>query len=421
MSGLGGMHFKLSMVPLRLRLPLLPPRQHLLLTALAASLGIAALFSGYSLFVLERRSGIKDGNSRVMPCAVSWRPRRTHLPALGALCRIRRNYAFFGQESMARICKARVVVVGCGGVGSWAAVMLVCFGVSHIRDTLVARTLRDVARWVEVDARVDIWRKDEGGGTLLEGADFVIDAIDNIQTKVDLLHYCHAHKIPVFSSMGAGAKTDPMRIQIADISDTVYDPLARAVRRRLRLLGVSSGIPVVYLAGDVKLLPLPEDEFAKGKVEELGVMDDWRVCVLPVLGPLPALFGLNASVKNRRKVYERMLRDLQAREPEGRRAGGEPGMVTRSPIDEDDIAVVIPPQSVPVRPTLVRWNLSEGLTLENVVVMEQKEARSTRRGVYGYVEDTKMQSCLDLWGAETDALVQKRREEARRVTEWVDW
>lgn len=87
--------------------------------------------------------------------------------------------------------------------------------------------------------------------------------------------------------MGAGAKSDPTRIQISDISYTIYDPLARSVRRRLRMQGVSSGIPVVYsteVPGDVKLLPLPEEEFQKGDVKELGVFDDFRVRILPVLG-----------------------------------------------------------------------------------------------------------------------------------------
>lgn len=179
------------------------------------------------------------------------------------------------------------------------------------------------------------------------------DAIDNITTKVDLLKYCHAHSIRVFSSMGAGAKNDPTRIQIADISNTIYDPLARSVRRRLRVptpspnpatssskeeewrnAKITSGIPVVYsteVPGEVKLLPLPEEEFAKGEVKELGVFDDFRVRVLPVLGPLPAIFGLHIAtyilcelaekpianplpIKNRRKLYERMGRELLHRE-----------------------------------------------------------------------------------------------------------
>lgn len=154
--------------------------------------------------------------------------------------------------------------------------------------------------------------------------------------------------------MGAGAKSDPTRIQISDISFTMYDPLARSVRRRLRLQGVSSGIPVVYsteVPGDVKLLPLPEEEFQKGDVKELGVFDDFRVRILPVLGqwsilaslltrheseypysgPLPSIFGLNIAtyilcalagtpisnplpIKGRKKLYERIYRDLLHRE-----------------------------------------------------------------------------------------------------------
>jgi hypothetical protein len=276
----------------------------------------------------------------------------------------------------------------------------------------------------------------------------------------------------VFSSMGAGAKSDPTRVQIADIANTVYDPLARAVRQRLRRLGVPAGVPVVYsteVPGEVGLLPLPEEEFKKGKVGELGVLDEWRVRILPVLGalfqsypalstlslpaptrdvdenrkPLPAIFGLHIAtyvlselagkplanplvIKNRRKLYERMLRDLQARE--AKRAGTLVGYVRclpllptrllspsahplfdcsalsciypcsthphpprRIPLDEDDVALlfedvhrgrsVVPPRAVPVKPTLVRWDPARPLGVENVVVMDARVRR--RRGRAG--------------------------------------
>ena len=86
--------------------------------------------------------------------------------------------------------------------------------------------------------------------------------------------------------MGAGAKLDPTRIQIADISNTLYDPLAKAVRYRLRKLGVASGVPVVFSTEvpEKKLLPLAEEEVEKGKVFELAAMDDFRVRILPVFG-----------------------------------------------------------------------------------------------------------------------------------------
>ncbi|CCO31968.1 putative protein YKL027W [Rhizoctonia solani AG-1 IB] len=134
--------------------------------------------------------------------------------------------------------------------------------------------------------------------------------------------------------MGAGTKSDPTRIQISDISNTFEDPLARSVRRRLRVENIESGIPVVYSTekpSDVKLLPLPQEEYEKGNVHELGAFDDFRVRILPVLGPLPALFGLHIAtyivcdiagkpipnplpVKNRGKLYEKLARDLLNRE-----------------------------------------------------------------------------------------------------------
>ncbi|KAJ3488132.1 hypothetical protein NLI96_g3067 [Meripilus lineatus] len=377
-----------------------------------------------------------------------------------------RNYAFFGEEGMAKIRKGNVVVVGCGGVGSWAAVMLVRSGVTNIRlvdfdyVTLsslnrhatavladvgtpkvkcIERTLKQFSRWVRVDCRVDVWRKEEGG-RLLEDADWVIDAIDNITTKVDLLKYCHDNNIKVFSSMGAGTKCDPTRIQISDISYTVYDPLARSVRRRLRLQGVTSGIPVVYsteVPGDVKLLPLPEEEFQKGDVKELGVFDDFRVRILPVLGPIPSIFGLHIAtyiicelaekpisnplaIRGRKKLYERLYRDLLQRE---QRLSGH--SINRLPIDEDDVAFIfedihrgrsiVPPYPVPVRPALIRWDPSRPLTLENVVVMEFKEAERHMKECYDAPEkgdnDSKDAVATVVDGCVDDTLKGKRAPE----------
>jgi tRNA threonylcarbamoyladenosine dehydratase len=353
-----------------------------------------------------------------------------------------RNYAFLREDGVSRVRAASVVIVGCGGVGSWTAVMLARSGVAKLRlidfdyvtlsslnrhatATLadvgtpkvqcIARALRSIAPFVQVDPRVELWRGDvdvdvDGDGAeLLRGADWVVgvfdvqftcffsllisrvrstDAIDNIGTKVELLAYCVRNNIKVFSSMGAGAKSDPTRIQIADLSATHYDPLARAVRQRLRATlskssrstpptppsgpstststastapiptptsGTTSteieteietdpttttattgeySIPVVYsteVPSDVALLPLPDSELAKGAVDELAPLRDFRVRILPVLGPLPGLFGLHIAtyvlceiagrpierplpVRHRKKLYERMWKDLLHRE-----------------------------------------------------------------------------------------------------------
>ncbi|QRV85061.1 ubiquitin-protein ligase molybdopterin-converting factor [Ceratobasidium sp. AG-Ba] len=249
-----------------------------------------------------------------------------------------RNYAFLGEISMSKVRGGRVVIVGCGGVGSWAAVMLMRSGVSHLRlidfdmvtlsslNRHAVATLADVgvpkvtacknyfarvAPWVEVDARVELWKLGAGGEALLEWGDEPVHWV-----LVQLLKYCKEHDIKVFASMGAGTKSDPTRVQISDVSNTFEDPLARAEFQK---------------PGNVKLLPLPQDEFEKGNVHELGAFDDFRVRILPVLGPLPALFGLHIAtyiicdiaerpldnplpVKNRGKLYEKLARDLLNRE-----------------------------------------------------------------------------------------------------------
>lgn len=112
-----------------------------------------------------------------------------------------RNYAFLGEEGVARVRGASVVIVGCGGVGSWVAVMLARSGVARLRlvdfdyVTLsslnrhataaladvgtpkvlcVARALRAIAPFVKVDPRVELWRGDADGAELLEGVDWVV-------------------------------------------------------------------------------------------------------------------------------------------------------------------------------------------------------------------------------------------------------
>ncbi|CBQ69602.1 conserved hypothetical protein [Sporisorium reilianum SRZ2] len=176
-----------------------------------------------------------------------------------------RNYSFLGEEGMTAIRNSFVIVVGAGGVGSWAALMLLRSGVSKLRlidfdqvslsslNRHACATLEDVGRpkvvccaekfaqiapWAKLEAWVELFRGDEAERLLGGSPTYVVDAIDNIDTKVELLRFCAERKIKVISSMGAGAKSDPSRIQISDISVTSEDPLARSVRRRLRALGL---------------------------------------------------------------------------------------------------------------------------------------------------------------------------------------
>lgn len=184
-----------------------------------------------------------------------------------------RTSLLLSEEMVARLQASRVLVVGVGGVGAYAAEMLVRAGVgrmtildsdsvapSNINRQLVAlhstigldkvevlaARLCDINPQLELSARkcyLDV----EGVDDLLqEGYDFVVDAIDTVAPKVALLASCMQRGIAVVSSMGAGARIDPSQIRYADIADTFHCGLARAVRTRLRKMRVKGKLPVVF-------------------------------------------------------------------------------------------------------------------------------------------------------------------------------
>ncbi|HXE72901.1 MAG TPA: tRNA threonylcarbamoyladenosine dehydratase, partial [Candidatus Nitrosotenuis sp.] len=166
-----------------------------------------------------------------------------------------------GDEGMARLLRSHVMVVGLGGVGSFAAEALARSGVGRL--TLVdfdlvcitntnrqlqalkgtvgkskALVLAERLRLVNPQARVEAERSFYNGQSsqrlLAEAPDFVVDAIDNITAKCHLLATCKERGIPVVSSTGASGRLDPTAVRIADLARTRVDPLAAAVRRILR-------------------------------------------------------------------------------------------------------------------------------------------------------------------------------------------
>lgn len=331
-----------------------------------------------------------------------------------------RNRVFLTDDGLEKLRSAFVIVVGCGGVGSHATASLVRSGVSKIRlidfdqvtlsslnrhavATLadvgtpkvhaIRRRLEQIAPWVNFDCRNELFGEATAGTQLAslndQAPDYVIDAIDNIDSKVALLKYCHNNKLPVISSMGAGCKSDPTRIFIGDISASTDDPLSKSTRRRLRAMGVKDGIPVVFSTekpgpGKAELLPLPEDEFVKGSVGELGVLPDFRVRILPVLGTMPAIFGLAVAnhvileitgyphdylpSKSRDKMYDGILGALQGAEERLAKSRGFDFQGLKIPITQDDVGYLVEEvyhgrsviSGLSTRLALIRWNKPTG-------------------------------------------------------------
>jgi tRNA threonylcarbamoyladenosine dehydratase len=162
------------------------------------------------------------------------------------------------------------------------------------KATSLCSFLETIAPFVQYEPIIDLWTTETADSLLQGNPDFILDCIDNITTKIDLLAYCHSHGLKVISSMGSGCKSDPTRVQVGDISDTTDDPLSRSTRRGLRARGVERGIQVVFSSEKptqegAKLLPLPEEEFVKGNVDQLSSLPNFRVRILPVVGSPPPI------------------------------------------------------------------------------------------------------------------------------------
>lgn len=259
----------------------------------------------------------------------------------------------------------------------------------------VRKRLEAVVPWVQWECFNEVWKEEQGERLLCpwnkgngRKPDYVVDAIDNIDSKVALLKYCYKYGIKVVSSMGAGCKGDPTRISVGDISSSIEDPLSRVTRRRLRAAGIIEGIPVVYSTekpgpGKAQLLPLPDEEFIKGQVNELSVLPDFRARILPVLGTMPAVFGCTVANfivmeitgyphelgggKNRDKMYEAILNTLQGQEERLARSTGANVNGLKVPVSKDDVGYLVEEvyrgksavSGVPTRLTLARWEAPE--------------------------------------------------------------
>lgn len=222
-----------------------------------------------------------------------------------------RTVDMVGPDGFARLDRAFVVIVGLGGVGSHAAVAMARSGVGKLRlidfDEVTWSSLNrhavavpaDVGELkVEVVSRflskihagqvvepVKAFFDHEAADELLSDApDFVVDAIDSLNPKVTLLQTCVERGLPVVSSMGASARTDPSMVRVADIFETSGCPLARHVRKRLRRRGVTCGITAVY-SQEHGRAPLPPDDsdprLDRGRVRNR----------LPSLPTIPGIFG----------------------------------------------------------------------------------------------------------------------------------
>ncbi|WP_288865730.1 tRNA threonylcarbamoyladenosine dehydratase [uncultured Alistipes sp.] len=224
---------------------------------------------------------------------------------------LERTALLLGEEKLGMLRRAHVLVVGLGGVGAYAAEMIARAGVgrmtvadadtvsvSNINRQLVAlrstvgrpkaevlaERLRDINPELELTV-LNRFIRDEETYALLDAAhyDYVVDAIDTLSPKLALILAALERGLPLVSSMGAGAKTDPTKLEIADISKTHHCPLAHMLRKRLHKAGVRRGFQAVFS-------PEPAREGAMILCEEQNKKSN-----VGTISYLPALFGIGCA------------------------------------------------------------------------------------------------------------------------------
>lgn len=184
-----------------------------------------------------------------------------------------RTEQLLGNPAMEIIKQARVAVFGLGAVGGFACEALARTGVGYLRlvdfdrveasninrqvlalHSTIGREKAELAhervKDINPDCEVDVHKAFVNAQSLTDllssDLDVVVDAIDGLNSKVNLIFGAHNMGIPLVSSMGAGGRTDISMIRTGDLFETQVCPLARMVRQRLRRRGLDSGVPCVY-------------------------------------------------------------------------------------------------------------------------------------------------------------------------------
>lgn len=182
-----------------------------------------------------------------------------------------RTAALMGEDAVTRLQKATVAVFGLGGVGSYTAEALARAGVGRLilvdgdtvadsnrnrqlcaltstvgqpKAAVMAARVRDINPLCDVTAHTLFYLPPDGVG-LIDGCDYVADAVDTVKAKLGLALECKEKGIPLISAMGCGNKLDATAFRVADITKTQVCPLCRVMRRELKIHGVDH-LKVVY-------------------------------------------------------------------------------------------------------------------------------------------------------------------------------
>ena len=177
-----------------------------------------------------------------------------------------------GEEAIQLLKTKRVAVFGLGGVGGNVGDALARSGIEHfvivdndvvyisninrqlianlstigkLKTDVMEEHLKSINSGIEVEKRNCFYLPETANSFNFSKFDYVIDAIDTVKAKIDIICRCKEANVPVISALGCGNKLDPTQLEISDIKKTSYDPLAKVLRRELKKRNITS-LKVVY-------------------------------------------------------------------------------------------------------------------------------------------------------------------------------
>lgn len=246
-----------------------------------------------------------------------------------------RTELLIGPEGLDTLHRAHVLVVGLGGVGSFAAEFIARSGVGEMtivdgdvvdpsnrnrqlpalssthgqsKAELMAARLLDINPELKLHVRQDFLTPEAARAILDEPFDYVMDCIDSVTPKLTLLETAFKRGFRIVSSMGAGGKLDPTKIEVSELFETRECFLAYYVRKRLRRLDVGRGIKAVFSSETVRVESLMHTDGSNFKRSAYGTMSY-----------LPATFGATCASVVIRDLLGEPIPDFEASEARARR------------------------------------------------------------------------------------------------------
>ncbi len=228
--------------------------------------------------------------------------------------RFQRNEMLIGTENINILRNAKVILFGVGGVGSSAAESLARAGVGSItlvdaddvditnlnrqllatesavgkpKATVMKERILSINPWCEVEAIETFYLPENADEIDLSRYDYIIDAIDTVSAKIELIVRANDLGIPIISCMGTGNKLHPELLKLADIYDTKVCPLCRVMRRELKARGIAK-LKVVY----------SEEEPITPKFQPEGAEKKQTPASMPFVPPVAGFYIASAVVND---------------------------------------------------------------------------------------------------------------------------